>query len=67
MVTRAQLKHFVEIMLDLHRDNFIELLNNPEFQLADLEQKEMAVHHVTALFKKEFDDNFDSFIKTNNN
>jgi hypothetical protein len=54
-------------MLDLHKDNFIELLHNPEFQYADLEHKERAVQHVTALFKREFEDNFDSFIKTNNN
>lgn len=67
MLTREQVKKLVITMLNLHRDNFIELLNNPEFQVADLEQKERAVHHVTALFKKEFDDNFDSFLKTPNN
>ena len=67
MVTRDQLKQFVSTMLDLHRDNFIQLLHNPEFQFADLERKEKAVRHVTALFKKEFEENFDSFIKTNSN
>jgi hypothetical protein len=67
MVTRDQLKQFVTSMLDLHRDNFIDLLHNPEFQFADLEEKERAVQHVTTLFKKEFEDNFDSFIKINKN
>ena len=67
MISRNQLKQFMMQVLDLHRDNFIQLLENPEFQANDLEKKEMAVHYVTSLFKKELDDNLDSFIKTHPN
>lgn len=67
MVSRLQLKQFVMTVLDLHRDNFLQLLNNPEFQVADLEQKEKTVEYVTLLFKKELEDNIDSFIKTHSN
>jgi hypothetical protein len=66
MITRIQLKQFVMTVLDLHRDNFIQLLNNPEFQVSNLDQQERAVEHVTLLFKKELDDYIDSFVETNN-
>jgi hypothetical protein len=67
MISRNQVKQFVQTILDLHRDNFIQLLNNPEFQANDIKDKEMAVEYITALFKNEIEHNLDSFIKTNSN
>jgi hypothetical protein len=67
MISRNQVKQFTKTLLDLHRDNFIQLINNPEFQNNDLEHKERAIQYITALFKQEIDDNLDSFIKTNSN
>lgn len=63
MITRNQLKQFVDTILDLHRDNFIELIHNPDFQYNDLEKKERAVLYMTTLFKQQLEDNLDSFIK----
>jgi hypothetical protein len=67
MISRNQVRQFMMQVLDLHRDNFIQLLENPEFQENDLEKKELAVHYVTTLFKNELDANLDSFIKTQQN
>ena len=67
MISRNQVKQFVATLLDLHRDNFIQLLNNPEFQSNDLAKKELAVEYITTLFKNEIEHNLDSFIKTNSN
>ena len=47
MISRNQVKQFVATLLDLHRDNFIQLLNNPEFQSNDLAKKELAVEYIT--------------------
>jgi hypothetical protein len=67
MISRNQVKKFTMTLLDLHRDNFIQLVHNPEFQSNDLESKERAIHYITALFKQEIEENLDSFIKTNTN
>lgn len=67
MFTREQVKQFTATLLDLHRDNFLQLLSNPEFQSNDLEKKELAVQYITALFKKEIEENIDSFIKVSKN
>jgi hypothetical protein len=67
MLSRNQVRQFAATLLDLHRDNFIQLIRNPEFQANDIEKKERAIQYVTALFKQELDENFDSFIKTNKN
>lgn len=67
MISRHQVRQFVLTLLDLHRDNFIQLLNNPEFQENDIAEKEMAVEYITTLFKNEIEQNLDSFIKTNSN
>ncbi|HEY0654536.1 MAG TPA: hypothetical protein VGD65_15470 [Chryseosolibacter sp.] len=67
MLDQNQVRQFINTVLDLHCDNFIELLNNPEFQSNDLEKKELAVNYMTMLFKKELEENFNSFIKTNVN
>lgn len=67
MISKNQVKQFTKTLLDLHRDNFIQLINNPEFQSNNLEEKERAIHYITLLFKDEIDSNLDSFIKTNPN
>jgi hypothetical protein len=50
-MSRNQVKQFVSTLLDLHRDNFIQLLNNPEFKSNDIAKQELAVQYITALFK----------------
>jgi hypothetical protein len=67
MISRNQMKQFVMTLLDLHRDNFIQLLNNPEFQTNSIDKQEKAVEYITTLFKSEIDQNLDSFIKTHPN
>lgn len=67
MLDQNQVRQFINTVLDLHRDNFIELLNNSEFQENGLEKKELAVNYMTLLFKKELEENFNSFIQTNVN
>lgn len=67
MISRNQVKQFVMTILDLHRENFIQLLHNPEFQENEIHEKEMAVEYITAIFKNEIEHNLDSFIKTNSN
>lgn len=67
MLDQNQVRQFINTVLDLHRDNFIELLNNSEFQDNDIEKKELAVNYMTLLFKNELEENFSSFIKTNVN
>ena len=67
MFSREQLKQFTIQLLELHRDNFIQLLSNPEFQKNDLEKKEAAVRLITTLFRRELEDNIDSFIKIQSN
>jgi hypothetical protein len=67
MISRNQVRQFTMTLLDLHRDNFIELINNPDFQSNDIEKQERAIYYLTALFKQELDENLDSFIKTNPN
>lgn len=67
MISRNQVKQFVGVLLDLHRDNFIQLLNNPEFQSNDIAKQELAVQYITTLFKNEIEHNLDSFIKTKAN
>jgi hypothetical protein len=62
MDEREQFKSFVSSVLDLHRDNFIELLRNPEFQNNDIQRKETAVHYVNELFKEEIRIAVDSFV-----
>lgn len=57
-----QFKSFISSVLDLHRDNFIELLRNPEFQNNDIKRKETAVHYVSELFKEEIRIAVDSFV-----
>ena len=51
MLTADQLKNFVNSVIDLQRDNFIELLNNPEFQDNDLKNKEKTIHYICELLK----------------
>jgi hypothetical protein len=63
MDERDQFKIFIRSLLDLHRDNFIELLRNPEFQKNDMEKKETAVHYVSELFKVEMENTIDSFME----
>ena len=63
MLDQNQVRLFINTVLDLHRDNFIELLNNTEFQDNDLEKKELAVNYMTLLFKKELEENFDHSLK----
>ncbi len=67
MLSKEQVKQFVLTVLDLHRENFIQLLHNPEFQGNSVSQKEKAVEYITAIFKNEIEQNLDSFIKTNPN
>ena len=67
MSDREQFKKFITSLLDLHRDNFIELLRNPEFQNNELHKKETSVHYVNELFKAEIQDSLDLFIKQNQN
>jgi hypothetical protein len=67
MLDQNQVRQFINTVLDLHRDNFIELLNNTEFQHNDTDKQELAVNYMTLLFKKELEENFSSFIKTNVN
>jgi hypothetical protein len=67
MINRNQMKEFVMTLLDLHRDNFIQLLNNPEFQTNSIEKKQKAVEYITMLFKNEIEENLDKFFKTNIN
>lgn len=67
MLDQNQVRQFINTVLDLHRDNFIELLNNAEFQENEVGKKELAVNYMTLLFKKELEENFNSFIKTNVN
>lgn len=67
MISRNQMKQFTMTVIDLHRDNFIELIHNPEFQSNDVELRERAIRYMTALFKQEIEEHFDSFIKTNPN
>lgn len=66
-MSRNQVKQFVSTLLDLHRDNFIQLLNNTEFKSNDIAKQELAVQYITALFKNEIEQNLDSFIRTNPN
>ena len=42
-------------VVDLHRDNFIQLLHNPEFQRNEIDKKEQSVRYVTELFKAEIE------------
>ena len=63
MNDREQFEGFIKSLLDLHRDNFIELLRNPEFQNNDLHKKETAVHYVNELFKAEIQNLIDSYVK----
>ena len=63
MTESEQLKQFITTIVDLHRDNFIQLLTNPEFQDNDIAKKEKAVRYVTELFKHEIEENIDSFAK----
>ena len=58
-----QFKLFIRSLLDIHRDNFIELLKNPEFQSNPLDKKETAVLYVTELFKAEIEETIDAFMK----
>jgi hypothetical protein len=62
MDDREQFKIFVKSLLDLHRDNFIELLRNPEFQNNTLRQKETAVHYVNELFKVDMENTIDAYM-----
>jgi hypothetical protein len=65
MDDRKQFKVFIKSLLDLQRDNFIELLRNPEFQNNSLKQKETAVHYVNELFKVEMDNTIDAYMDEN--
>jgi hypothetical protein len=65
MDDRRQFKLFIKSLLDLHRDNFIELLRNPDFQKNDLVQKETAVHYVNELFMDEIENTIDSYLNGN--
>ncbi len=67
MFSREQVKQFTITLLELHRDNFIQLLSNPDFQKNDIEKKETAVRHITTLFRKELEQSIDSFIKLHPN
>jgi hypothetical protein len=62
MDDREQFKLFIKSLLDLHRDNFIELLRNPEFQNNNLKQKETAVHYVNELFKVDMENTIDTYM-----
>jgi hypothetical protein len=65
MDDREQFKIFIKSLLDLHRENFIELLRNPELQNNTLRQKETAVHYVTELFKVDMENTIDAYMDEN--
>lgn len=67
MNDRELFKKFITSLLDLHRDNFIELLRNPEFQDNELHKKETAVHYVNELFKADIQNSIDSFMNQQQN